>query len=99
MVANSSLTKEPVRVRDTLQNTSVAQLAELAALNREVVGSSPTGGTIKSKETPASTWNRTNPEQLSGRTTAPVGARKRSVRGSFGVTDGIIITPLFAPVV
>lgn len=26
-------------------HTSVAQLAELAALNREVVGSTPTGGT------------------------------------------------------
>lgn len=26
--------------------TSVAQLAELAALNREVVGSNPTGGTF-----------------------------------------------------
>lgn len=37
-----------------LRYTSVAQLAELAALNREVVGSSPTGGTMSDPDKYAS---------------------------------------------
>ena len=36
----------------TLSHSSIAQSVEHAAVNRRVVGSSPTGGAKKSRETP-----------------------------------------------